>query len=101
MENKGDIALMAVYAALDVLNQDRLLSEQLHKSFDTFLFGYDGLDSYGVINFVIEVEKQIEILSKKQILLVESLDILLGDKANYTVEGFVKYLAQKLKESNI
>jgi acyl carrier protein len=57
----NDKALECVYAAIDEANEDRPDLLPLEKSFETPIHGTEsGLDSLGLINFLIAVEEGIE-----------------------------------------
>lgn len=53
--------LACVYAAIDEANEDRQDLPQLEKSLETPIHGTaSGLDSLGLINFVVAVEEEID-----------------------------------------
>jgi acyl carrier protein len=51
----------AIYRAIDDVNLQLPLSSRLQKTHDTVLFGReDGLDSLGLVNLIVALEKHIE-----------------------------------------
>ena len=70
--NKNEKILEAIYAALDEVNLLLPINECIEKSENTLLIGKDGVfDSLQLMNFIIELEQQIELNFKTSILLTD------------------------------
>jgi acyl carrier protein len=91
--------LECVYAAIDEANEDRQDLPPLEKSPETPIHGTEsGLDSLGLINFVVAVEEGVERDLGVAILLSD--DRALAQEANpfETVETLVAYIDLLLSE---
>jgi len=74
----------AIYRAIDDVNLQLPLSSRLQKTRDTVLFGReDGLDSLGLVNLIVALEKHIEIGFGKAVSL-SIADMLLESKSPFT-----------------
>ena len=70
--NKNEKILAAIYAALDEVNMLLPINARIEKSENTLLIGNDGVfDSLQLMNFIIELEQQIELNFETTILLTD------------------------------
>jgi len=91
--------LHCVYDAIDEANQDRSDAPPLEKSPNTQIHGSgDGLDSLGLINFVVAVEEGIELDLGKTILLSDDRAMSREPSPFESVRELVGYIEELLDE---
>ena len=60
----------AIYAAIEEINLQRLPDQQLEASTDTVLAGDGGLDSLGLVNFVVLLEEKLASATGREVSLI-------------------------------
>ena len=92
--NKNEKILAAIYAALDEVNMLLPLNERIEKSENTLLIGNDGVfDSLQLMNFIIELEQQIELNFETTILLTDQKAMGNEQEPFSSVRTLVGYLS--------
>jgi acyl carrier protein len=88
----------AIYRAIDDVNLQLPLSSRLQKTRDTVLFGReDGLDSLGLVNLIVALEKHIENGFGKAVSLSVA-DMLLQPESPFSnVRSLAGYVASLLQ----
>lgn len=93
-------ALECVYAAIDEANIDRVAEEPpLEKSPSTPIHGGDsGLDSLGLVNFVVAVEENVEREFGAQIMLADDRSLSREPSPLRSVGALTDYIEELLRE---
>ncbi len=90
----------AIFDAIDVVNQLLPPESRLKKSLDTPLFGgLSILDSLGLINFIVAVEKEMRDITGKSVSLTAEEIIALDHNPLDTIGTLIEYLYSKLKNT--
>ncbi len=85
----------AVYDAIDEVNEMREPDEAIEKSPDTVLIGESGkLDSLGLVNLAVAVEKNIERGFKETISVMDLVPT--AEESAWTVAGLAKSIAERV-----
>lgn len=91
--------LACVYEAIDEANEDRVDRPPLEKSLETPIHGTsDGLDSLGLINFVVAVEENVERDVGVTIVLSDDRSIAHEPNPFGSVAALVSYIDVLLSE---
>ena len=86
-----------IFEIIDEVNEQYPNDKRLGKSVDTVLFGKSGkLDSLGLVNFVVTVERRIQIEFEMNINLADEMSNPEGPLIN--LGTLFDYIADKLKE---
>ena len=86
-----------IFEIIDEVNEQYPNDKRLGKSVDTVLFGKSGkLDSLGLVNFVVAVERRIHIEFEMNINLADEMSNPEGPLIN--LGTLFDYIADKLKE---
>lgn len=89
----------AIYRALDEVNAQLPQARRLEKTPDTVLFGREsGLDSLGLVNLIVAVEKHIETGFGRTVSLSDPEVMLVADNPFASVRSLERYLATRLEK---
>lgn len=89
--------LAVIYATVDEMNEQLPLAQRLEKDPQTVLFGREGkLDSLGLVNFITEVEQQLE--DELEVILSLADEKALSQKRSpfHTIETLSGYIQSVL-----
>jgi acyl carrier protein len=93
--------LLAVYSAVDELNQQLPGNSQVAKSPDSILFGDSGtLDSLSLINFITLVEERVEQQLGKSVSLMDADSLSPKNSPFRTVSTLTEYIQRLLAGSD-
>jgi acyl carrier protein len=96
---KKEKILEAIYTALDEVNMMLPINERIEKSESTLLIGNNGVfDSLQLMNFIIELENQIELNFETTILLTDQNALSHVDEPFASVRTLVDYLTILLEK---
>jgi acyl carrier protein len=96
---KKEKILEAIYTALDEVNMMLPINERIEKSESTLLIGNNGVfDSLQLMNFIIELENQIELNFETTILLTDQNALSHVDEPFASVKTLVDYLTILLEK---
>lgn len=91
--------LQCVYAAIDEANEDRQGIPVLQKSLETPIHGVDGgLDSLGLVNFLVAVEEGLERDFGAPIMLSDDRALAREPSPFESVRTLVEYIDDLLRE---
>lgn len=91
--------LECIYAAIDDANQDRDGKEPLEKSLDTPIHGAEsGLDSLGLVNFIVIVEEGLEQVFDSPLMLSDERALDADPSPFLSVRTLAKYIETLLGE---
>lgn len=91
--NKNEKILEAIYAALDEVNKMLPTSERIEKSENILLIGHNAeLDSLQLMNFIVELEQQIEIFFNCSIILTDENAMNQSPNPFTSISTLVEYI---------
>ena len=91
----------AIDRAIDEVNAQLSLSSRLTKTPDTILFGREaGLDSLGLVNFIVALEKHVEDGCGRPVSLSTPEVMLAAESPFASVRSLRTYLTSVLKEDH-
>jgi acyl carrier protein len=91
----------AIYRAIDDVNLQLPVSSRLPKTRDTLLFGREnGLDSLGLVNLIVALEKHIE-KDFGRVVSLATADAVLEAKSTFcSVHSLGEYVASRLQKGD-
>lgn len=91
--------MQAIYRAVDATNEERPKGKALEKSPQTALFGKGGgLDSLGLVSFIVEVEQQVEEALGVSITLADERAMSQQQSPFRTIESLARYVSLLVEE---
>jgi acyl carrier protein len=81
--SQKELVIDSIFVAIDEINEQLPEKEKINKSLDTVLVGqHDGLDSLGLVNFIVSVEQKIKENFGLNLSLALELDDMGSDDQN-------------------
>lgn len=91
--NKNEKILEAIYAALEEVNKMLPTSERIEKSENILLIGHNAeLDSLQLMNFIVELEQQIEMFFNFSIVLTDEKAMNQNPNPFTSISTLVEYI---------
>jgi acyl carrier protein len=89
-----------IFSVIDEINTNLPPDKQLRKQKETILFGLGGgLDSLGLVHFIVEVEENISTAFSSSITLADAKAFSQKNSPFRTVESLTAYINSKLQEA--
>jgi acyl carrier protein len=93
---QGEESLNLVYAAIDDVNAQSPDAAPIIKAPETGLLGGRGLDSLTFVNLVVALEEQIQLNTRKSVVLVTEETMTLAENPFRTVATLAQYVQKVL-----
>ena len=94
--NRQDV-LRLIYMTIDEINETLPEDRQLQKSVETHLIGRGGLDSLGLVNFIILLEQRLADEFHLAVTLADEKAVSRVNSPFRTVENFTDYVLEVLE----
>ena len=91
--------ILAIFDAIDEINEQFHKEQKLPKSTDTVLFGETGkLDSLGLVNLIVATEQRVEEIFNISLTLADEKAMSQKNSPFRTVGTLTKYISKLLQE---
>ena len=97
--NKKDLVMESIFSAIDEINEQLPVGKKINKSLETVLVDQrDGLDSLGLVNFIVSVEQKVEENFGVDFSLTLGDVGLSSDSPLRTVETLEEFIFQQIEK---